>query len=432
MSARAKVIVSLQLSALLVLGVVTVARFHIWAPVDERAHYAYVQSLAEDHRLPLIYDLVSPQVQAITDRTWPRPSRTDRRTIGIAGRNYEAFEPPLYYVVAAPAFLVTGDYLRKVRVLRVFDSVLVAVAVWLLWRLSAHVAPRVRLLGFAAALTVLLWPGVLVRSVTVSPTPLELVVTTALLIALWRLVFTGERRMLLASGALLGVCLLTKPTLAWLAPLVVVAFAVDWAARRDTLRTVLALALPVAMLAPWLAFNYRHYHALTAAAAARAQQRPFLNPGNVRYGVDDAVSRTGHLLDGVLPAEWYGQLHVGWVRVAVTVVGALLFGGALVVAVAIVARRGPWRPLWFFAVPLAAGYAILVDTLLSALAPGFNLRYVYPLLPALAMGVAAAVASRSTRVAWGGVVVSCVLLSVLWVDMAGAFYFTDVGHRLGI
>jgi hypothetical protein len=67
-------LVGVQIAALLVCGVTTVARFHIWAPVDERAHYAYVQEIAEHGRLPRIDDVVSWQVQAITDNTWPRRS----------------------------------------------------------------------------------------------------------------------------------------------------------------------------------------------------------------------------------------------------------------------------------------------------------------------------------------------------------------------
>ena len=39
---------ALQLAALVVLGGVTVVRLHVWAPVDERPHYDYVQTVAED------------------------------------------------------------------------------------------------------------------------------------------------------------------------------------------------------------------------------------------------------------------------------------------------------------------------------------------------------------------------------------------------
>ena len=123
-----RALVVLQVLAIVVLGAATVARFHVWADVDERPHFDYVQAVAEDGRLPELTDLVSPEVQAITDRTWPEPSPVDPAIRGLAGRSYEAFQPPLYYLVAAPAFLVEADHLRKVKVLRAFDLLLVLAA----------------------------------------------------------------------------------------------------------------------------------------------------------------------------------------------------------------------------------------------------------------------------------------------------------------
>jgi hypothetical protein len=90
------------------------------------------------------------------------------------------------------------------------------------------------------------------------------------------------------------------------------------------------------------------------------------------------------------------------------------------------------RVIWFFALPAATGYAMLVITLLSANWPSFNLRYLYPLLPALAVAVAVAVPRGRERLAWGVVAGCSVLLAAVWIDMAGAFYFTDVGAKLGI
>ena len=78
-------LVVLQVMAVVVLGAATVARFHVWADVDERPHYDYVQTVAEDGRLPLLTDLVHPEVQAITDRTWPAPSPVDPASRGLAG-----------------------------------------------------------------------------------------------------------------------------------------------------------------------------------------------------------------------------------------------------------------------------------------------------------------------------------------------------------
>ena len=54
------------------------------------------------------------------------------------------------------------------------------------------------------------------------------------------------------------------------------------------------------------------------------------------------------------------------------------------------------------------------------------------MLPALAVAVAVAVPRGRERLAWGVVAGCSVLLAAVWIDMAGAFYFTDVGEKLGI
>ncbi len=419
-----RLLVALQLAALVVVGAATAARFHIFSPTDEKQHYDYVQSIAERHRLPLISELVSPQTQAIALNTWPRPAPAN--AVDLSGHAYEAFQPPLYYAVAAPAFAVAGDHRAKVEVVRFFDLALVLVGAGLLWVLARAVAPDRPRLAYAGALVVLLWPGVVVRAVTISPTSLELVAVTALLLALWRLRAGAGRRWAVAAGVLLGACLLTRSTLVYLAPLFVVVVGLAWRARRDHVAAALALVLPVLMLAPWLAFNHAHYGTPTATDQARAQQRPVVNPTDKRYAASDAVRYTRRLFDSVLATEQGGQLGVWWVRAAATVLAAALFGAWLILAL----TRRREAALWFFGVPVLLGYALMVYILLGANWPSFNLRYLYPALPALGLAVAGAV--PSARRAWWGVAACTALAIALWIDMAGAFYFTQIGNRLGI
>src|SRR5205823_489368 len=77
-------IVGVQLVAIVSLGTLTVLRFQIWAPIDEHGHFDYVQTIADQHRLPTI----DPKLE-----------------LGVSfGRHtYEAFQPPLYYAAAARA-----------------------------------------------------------------------------------------------------------------------------------------------------------------------------------------------------------------------------------------------------------------------------------------------------------------------------------------
>ena len=83
-----KALVVAQLVALLGFGALTVARFHVWAAIDEPGHYAFVQTLAEDGRLPLLEDLVSWQVAQAHERPHGlqldrHPQRVPQRAVGV-------------------------------------------------------------------------------------------------------------------------------------------------------------------------------------------------------------------------------------------------------------------------------------------------------------------------------------------------------------
>ena len=74
--------------------------------------------------------------------------------------------------------------------------------------------------GYAAALSVLLWPGVIVRVITVSNAALELPLALLYVLAVWYASTRREPRLLLGAAGLLGLCLLTGLTLIFLAPLI--------------------------------------------------------------------------------------------------------------------------------------------------------------------------------------------------------------------
>ena len=261
-------LVLLQLAALLVLGAATVARLHVFAEIDERANYDYVQALAEDGRLPRPTDLISREALAIDDGTWPRPSPRDPARIGLTGRSYEAIQPPASYALDVPAFLVAGDHRVKVRVVRVFDLLVLAAGVALLWRLAVALAPtrEAALGGLSAALAVLLWPGMVVRTVAIGSVALEVALTAAFLLAAWRADRSGRAGPLVLAAVLLGLGLLTKLTLVDLAPVLVLVLARRLRAdrsRRAVATAAACLALPVVVLAPWLALNQARYDAPT-------------------------------------------------------------------------------------------------------------------------------------------------------------------------
>src|SRR3712207_4767523 len=212
-----------QVAVIVVAGAATAWRFQLFAEVDERGHYDYVQKIVEEGRLPWLgRDLISPETLAINDGTWPRPSRRRPEQIGFTGHSHEAFQPPLYYVVAAPAFAVVPDHRDKVFALRALGLAMLLATLGLVAALARAVFREGWLLPFCLATWLLMWPGVVARSVTVSNAALEVLLGVAFILACWRAADRPSPRRLLLAGALLGLCLLTKLTLVFLAPVLLV------------------------------------------------------------------------------------------------------------------------------------------------------------------------------------------------------------------
>lgn len=423
------------LCALVVVGVATVAKFRLFADVDERAHYAYVQEVAENQRLPRLDDQVPWEAEAIGAGTWPDPAPGGAATRPFGGVSYEAFQPPLYYVVAAPVFAAGGDHRDKVFVLRAFGLFLHLVAVALTAALARAVFGARWLLPFGLALTVLLWPGLVARSVTVSNHALELPLAIAYVLAVWVGVTRASLRALVAAGALLGALLLTKLTSVYLAPLLlapVVACLRAGRGRRTLGAVALAVVLPLLVLSPWLAMNVDRYGTLTADEQGRAVQEPVVNPIGEDYGLDELRAELPKLLKVVLPTEWWKE-YFGVRGVVFTLLPVALL---LAAALALIRSRGAGLglPALVFAVPVALGVLMIVLTLLVANWGIFLPRFLHVALPGFALFVALAL-RRATRsdVALGAVVlVVAAATAFSWAWGAGAFYFPNQGAKVGI
>jgi 4-amino-4-deoxy-L-arabinose transferase-like glycosyltransferase len=413
-----RVLVAIQLAALMAAGVATVARFPVWALVDEAAHFDYVQTIAEDGRLPVLdEDAVHPQVLAIDEGVYPAPPQVPASERGLFGRSYEGFQPPLAHLLATPVYELSGDHESKLRALRALGVVLLGVAAFLLWLLARRVVPDAPLAAYSFALTFLLWPGVVVRAGTFSNAALELVVGVALSLALWRALSERSERWLAGTGALLGIALLTKLTLLAFVPALLVACVAFLRAGR--VRAVLGtLALPALMVAPWVAFNLHHYGAPTGSGAVQKLMDPVLNPEGRDYGLSDLGAKHVALLNGVLPDEWWVEFLSAAKRRLRDLFALLVLALPVLAAVRIppAERR---TALAVLVLPLIAGVLLMSVSLLVENYDAFYGRYLYGVLPGF--GVFAALALRRAvgerALGWSAAGVTLALLA-LWAHLA--------------
>jgi 4-amino-4-deoxy-L-arabinose transferase-like glycosyltransferase len=429
-----RALVVLQIAAILVVGVATVARFHVFAEVDERAHLAYVQEVAERGHIPWVgRDRVPWQEVAFEAGTYPQSSALDLSPLSLRGSSYEGWQPPLYYVLAAPAFLIPSGYSDKVYAVRSFDLLLLLVALAILALLARAVFDEHWQGAYCLALSPILWPGVIVRAVTVSNAALELPLVALYVLVLWKATAKPRPRSLLAAGALLGLCVLTQLTLVCLSALLLVPLAALLRERRDrraVATATLTLLLPLALVAPWLALNESRYGALTASSLVERLTAPDVPAGSGLSAVGSGLVRLSHVM---LPQEWWLEYR--------GMLGAILITlpTLLVVVCALAVVRRPWlvrsRAGGLLAAALPLGIAtlagiVLLDAWPAALLP----RYLNPALPLFALFVAwawlhAGMGQRSLLWLAG---LSGAVVCPIWVYMAGAYYFTNVGAMLGI
>jgi 4-amino-4-deoxy-L-arabinose transferase-like glycosyltransferase len=414
----ARALVAVQLVALLALAVVTVARFPVWALVDEAAHFDYVQWIAEDGRLPVLdEDPVHPEVLAIADGTYPGPARMDADERGLFGRSYEGFQPPLAYLLATPVYAVAGDHERKQRALRGLGVALLGVAVFLTWLLARRAVPDAPLAAFSVALTFFLWPGVVVRAATFSNAALELALGAALSLALWRALTERSDRWLLAAGALTGAALLTKLTLLAFVPALAVV-GVAFLRERRLRAVAAAAALPAALVAPWLVFNLQHYDGLTGSTEVQRLMEPTLNPAGTDYGLGDLPGKHVALLNGVLPDEWWVEFLSSTKRRLRDVLVGLLIAVPLLASVRIpAAERRP--ALALLLLPFVTGILLMSVSLLVDNWDAFYPRYLYGMLPGFAVFAALALrrAFGERAMLWSSAALTALLLA-LWAHLS--------------
>lgn len=272
-----------QLFLLVGFGLFSAITFHKWSPIDESPHFSYVEIISDQKRLPIMgidtdkYDLRYPVLnnQPLSD---------------IVGKSsYEAWQPPLYYLLVSPVFVVATHITNKIthqiiilRTASLFIYLLSALTFILLIR-TLYSEEKWRLVAFFG-LNVFLIQPMIVRNTTVSNCVLELfvMVLIGLCYVLHRKV--GSRKFLYAMSMLVGLGLLTKLTLAYTGILLFIYLVFCVSKKQITLVAAVGyLFIPLLIVAPWIVFNYYHYGLATSGSLPTKLLLSITNPTGYNY-----------------------------------------------------------------------------------------------------------------------------------------------------
>lgn len=248
------------LAAAFALSVLFALRVPFNANPDEAAHRDYVRLLVEEKGF----------VRFVAGD----PSR------------FETHQPPLYYLLCVPVYLLFGG---NVLALRLVAVPLQLLTVWLAFRAARDLFPERAEIALGTATFVAFLPIQAQLGGAINNDALTTLICAALFWRLGRLAAVGQGvKGAALTGALLGAGLLTKSSVLTLAPALVLAHIIAVRARLLTTRTALAylaLSLGLALLiaSPWLARNARLYGD-PLALSIYTQTGPNFTPAQVRQG----------------------------------------------------------------------------------------------------------------------------------------------------
>jgi hypothetical protein len=382
--------------ALFVIAAVHGVRQPIFSNGDEGYHVDYVVHVAHAS-LPVVGRThVDPRVLALAQHRYPGPPELPPERAGWAGNSYEAVQPPLYYLLAAPIGALTGDWHRKVVLLRWFSVGLLAMGAALLVPLARTVAPGSPAMVVVAGLAPFGDRGFADSLVRVGNdallVPLGIGAATCLALAMR----DDSVRWLAAGSTLTALTILTKLTAVGLVVLPA-AVALVLIRRRSNARPLLAAATPMLLTVPWFAWNRATYGALTGTAVLLRLEKPVVNPHGLDYTYGTELARLSSLLGRLILGQPTRLTSPALTDVA-EVVGIALVA-ATVVAGLLTFRRQPAILILLSPAYLIA--AVLIQGAVSQDNPVFHERLLESWLPlaAAAAGLALARRDGSHRVA---------------------------------
>ena len=226
-----------------------------WNNPDEPAHYIYVAHIAETGTLPVLAhgDWDPDRLEPLIKSHFPPGSAIDFL-------RYESWQPPLYYLLAAPVYGLAPDNppFARLQALHVFNILLGAATLGLTYLVARDVfdCPW---LGLATAGVLLGVPMFAATSAAINNDNLANVIGAALTLLLVRLV--GSPRAgygsALGVGVVIGLGVLTKLTVGYFLPLALLTVGVRARRSGDGLsraarESLVLLAGLMLVMSPWL------------------------------------------------------------------------------------------------------------------------------------------------------------------------------------
>ena len=429
-----KIFLSVIIVAYIALGALYAIRTPLWQSPDEPAHFNYIRTIGETGTLPILQsgDYNQEYLEQIKAAKFPA-------SMSIDAIRYESYQPPLYYITAAPVYLIAraGGINALVISLRLFSVLLGAILLFVAYTIVREIFSDDSFFALATVGTLATIPMHIAVTASISnDTASELILALILWLAIRRIHDKiDDKRFIILGGILFGAGLATKTTT--YLPGAVLLIIAEFARSRVTKRNLpitnyfMLFAISFLISAPMFLRNMLTYGITDPLGLARHDSVVIGQPTTAQM-----ISQYGfnHILFDVFAVTFKSfWAQFGWMGVLVNdriyvvlfvLVGIALFG-VVVYAWRIFRQRDLLTDVQWWSVALMA---IMVVTAIAAYI-GYNFkffqlqgRYLFPATTAIAffliIGLCEIIAREYHRIAF-----AILYVGMLALDAACLFLF---------
>ena len=216
-----RLLYSIILLSFLLLGILFAWRVPDWQAPDEPAHYNYIAQVANGDLLPVIE-------MGDWDNNYINEIKANDFVPSVIGEldtvQYENHQPPLYYWLATPIFILTDGNLFAVRMVSVVLATITLMLTYTITKAIFHDRPH---LALAVMLLIGFLPQNLHILASVNNDALAGVMI-AITILLCVQYLKDESRSAWGLGVAVGIIFITKTTAYFMAGVVVIVIAMRW------------------------------------------------------------------------------------------------------------------------------------------------------------------------------------------------------------
>lgn len=388
----------------------------VWSRIDEAQHADVLSQYAHGVVPVEGQTRLQPEIVAVDQATgifrWypsgtgPVPAETDPQAFvpppesasadakqawmarHLWGYSYEAMQPPLYYMLAEPDWLLGdrfGGTMGAIYAARIFSALIAACLAPLTYLLALTIRPGAERMALIAAVLAAVLPGYVLNTTQITNDGLAAVLGAGLTIVAVKGARDGWTRSLaIACGVLLGAAALTKLTAVGLVPVAASAFL--WPSvqplRSRVAYGAVAAAVSAVVIAPWVLFNLHAYGQPLPSHATRALLGSVFAPPEATAGYVRSTARQA--FDEFVAGEPFSIIP--YTRVLVWLAEA----GMLLAAIGLWISRRRLRLEWLLMIGIAGDFVVVLATQflsgVGGLMPG---RYLYAAAAAVLVVIAA-------------------------------------------